>query len=343
MVIGDDVAPFQLFNRLLDGLLEKGWTRGSEVEAWRAEYQSFVQEQRQLERSSTKSRPDVGDILSFYSAQAGFRARQHLYKLCVVSNKTCYFGFHELLCFRLEILLFQVIQLTTLVIRGPATRGEKVVVSLDSVTIREEKVPGVLLSVQDSVRSPHFTQKSFLSESCLTMLSESVALADSITSSLIYAPWSIVESACAGQVNTDLCACWDQVVLRRCTARDTSERWYPGGTSRTEKASRPGVRISDVAEEGRVEYMPVTSPALGPPGPSKIRSSPSKRKRQISRNPMEMPRRFEISSPPASPQRQSLTEYPSFASALAAHASRGKSRLSGRDQRATPGFQMGFP
>ena len=48
VVEGDDAAPLQLFNKLLDGLLEKGWTRGSEVEACRAEYQSFVQEQRQL-------------------------------------------------------------------------------------------------------------------------------------------------------------------------------------------------------------------------------------------------------------------------------------------------------
>ena len=63
VVGGDNVAPLQLLNKLLDGLLEKGWTRGSEVEACRAEYQSFVQEQRQLERSSTRSRPDVDDVL----------------------------------------------------------------------------------------------------------------------------------------------------------------------------------------------------------------------------------------------------------------------------------------
>ena len=93
VVGGDDVAPLQLFNKLLDGLLEKGWTRGSEVEACRAEYQSFVQEQRQLERSSTRSRPDVGDVLSFCSAPAGFRARRHLYKECIVVNQAC--GFHR--------------------------------------------------------------------------------------------------------------------------------------------------------------------------------------------------------------------------------------------------------
>ena len=78
------------------------------------------------------------------------------------------------------------------------------------------------------------------------MLSEFVAIADSITSSPVYAPWSVVESACASQVITDLCACWDWVVLRRRTAKDTSERWYHGGTLRSETASRSGVRIIDI-------------------------------------------------------------------------------------------------
>ena len=77
------------FKKLLDGLLEKGWVQGNEIESCRAEYQSFVQEQRQLERSSTRSRPDIGDVLTFCSAQAGFRARRHLYKVCIVSNLAC--------------------------------------------------------------------------------------------------------------------------------------------------------------------------------------------------------------------------------------------------------------
>ena len=89
VVVGDDVAPLQLFIKLLDGLLEKGWTRGNEVEACRAECQSYVQEQRQLERSSTRSRPDVGDVLSFCSGQAGFRALRHLYKVCMVASQSC--------------------------------------------------------------------------------------------------------------------------------------------------------------------------------------------------------------------------------------------------------------
>ena len=83
---GYDHAPLHLLGLLLDGLLDRGWVKGSESEACRSEYQSFVQEQRPLERSSTRSRPDIGDVLSFCSSQAGFRARQHLFKVFFVTN-----------------------------------------------------------------------------------------------------------------------------------------------------------------------------------------------------------------------------------------------------------------
>ena len=65
------------------------------------------------------------------------------------------------------------------------------------------------------------------------MLSESVAIADSIASSPVYAPWSVVASASASQVIADMCACWDRVVLHRSSAKDTSDRWYHGGTPRS--------------------------------------------------------------------------------------------------------------
>ena len=83
---GDEHAPLHLLGLLLDGHLERGWVKGSEIEACRSEYQSFVQEQRQLERSSTRSLPDIGDVLSFCCSQAGFRIRQHLFKVCIVTN-----------------------------------------------------------------------------------------------------------------------------------------------------------------------------------------------------------------------------------------------------------------
>ena len=234
-------------------------------------------------------------------------------------------------------------QLTTLVIRGSPAKCEEFTMNLDRVAIKKEEVRGVLLCVQDFVRSPHFTQRSFFSETGLSMLSESVAIADSIASSPVYAPWSVVASASASQVISDLCHCWDRVVLHRRAVKDTSECWYHSGAPRSETASRPGVRISDVIEEGRVEYVPVGPPALGSPGPSKIRAPSSKRKRKITRSPVKLPGRFEVSSRPASPPRRSLVEDPSFACALAASTSRGKSRLSGLDRRAAPAFQMGFP
>ena len=174
------------------------------------------------------------------------------------------------------------------------------------------------------------------------MLSESAAIADGIRSSPVYVPWRVVETACVSQVITDLCACWDCLMLSCRTAKDTSERWYHGGAPRSETASMTGVRISSVVEEGRVEYVPVSALALGSPALSKVCSSPRKRKRKISRSPVKLPRRFEISSLSGSHQRQSLVEDPSFASASAAQVSRGKSRRSGRDRRAAPVFQMGF-
>ena len=36
VVGGDDVSPSQLFNKLLNGLSEKGWAKRSEIEAYRA-------------------------------------------------------------------------------------------------------------------------------------------------------------------------------------------------------------------------------------------------------------------------------------------------------------------
>ena len=132
--------------------------------------------------------------------------------------------------------VFQVFQLTTPVIRGSSTWCEDFTISLDRVVINKEEVRGALFCVKDFVRSPHFTQRNFFSETGLTMLSESVAIADSIASSPVYAPSSVFASASASQVIAYMCACWDRVMLRRRSAKDTSERSYHGGTPRKETA-----------------------------------------------------------------------------------------------------------
>ena len=76
---GDDHSAFFLHRQLLDGLVECGWEKGSNVEACKAELQSFVREQRQLERHSTRKRPDVGNILAYFAHQTGFQSRRHLF------------------------------------------------------------------------------------------------------------------------------------------------------------------------------------------------------------------------------------------------------------------------
>ena len=132
---------------------------------------------------------------------------------------------HALFTIAHETVIFQVFQLTLLVIRGPGTRGERFIINLDRVAIKKGEARVVLLFMQDFVWSPNFTQRNFFSESGLTMLSESVGIADSITSSSVCAPWILVGTVCAGQVVRDLCACWDRVVLHPRTAKVTSERW----------------------------------------------------------------------------------------------------------------------
>ena len=76
---GDDHSAFFLHGQLLDGLVECCWGKGSNVEARKAEFQSFVREQRQLKRHSTRKRPDVGKILAYFAHQTGFQSRRHLF------------------------------------------------------------------------------------------------------------------------------------------------------------------------------------------------------------------------------------------------------------------------
>ena len=185
---GDCYDPMQLIDMFLDGLLEKSWVRGAELEACKSEYQLFVQEQRQLERSSTRGRPDLGSFLTFGSSQSGFCGPRHLYKVCIVFRNV---GFSFVGSFGSLMFCFQ---LTALTIRVPATSDENFTIKLISVAIRKEVVRGVLLCVQVFVRGPVFIQLKLFSETGITMLSEAAVFSDRITSSSISARWSEVES-----------------------------------------------------------------------------------------------------------------------------------------------------
>ena len=119
--------------------------------------------------------------------------------------------------------------------------------------IREDEVRGALLCVQDFVRSPHFTQRNFFSDSGVTMLAESAAICDTITNSAMFEPWSHVETATRSQVVAEVCACVNLAVDRRRAVKDSQEQWFAVGgirPSSEDSASRSGVRISKYSRRG---------------------------------------------------------------------------------------------
>ena len=93
IVIGsDDYSAFHLFGQLLDWLLELGWVRGSEVEPAKAEFHSFVREQRQVETSSSRSRAPINSVFSICN-QPRFRSRRNSHKVGISflrSSRCCH-------------------------------------------------------------------------------------------------------------------------------------------------------------------------------------------------------------------------------------------------------------
>ena len=80
---GDKYSVLHLFGQLLDGLLELGWVRGSEIEPAKAEFHSFVREQRQVEASGNRSRVPISSVFAFCN-QPGFRSRRHLHIVSIM-------------------------------------------------------------------------------------------------------------------------------------------------------------------------------------------------------------------------------------------------------------------
>ena len=241
---------------------------------------------------------------------------------------------------------FQVFQLTALALCGPLPSGEKFSVNLDRVAIREDIVRGVLLCVQDFVRDPVFTQRSFFSETGVEMLSEAAAISDSITSSSVYVPWSAVETESSARITSDLKTCFEKAVERRRVVKDTSEQRYRLGAVRPssgESSSQYSVRISAVVEDGQVDYVPVVAPSHKVASHSRRLTSAGKGKKKVGHSPVKVRRQFEVSSPSLSPRKRTVSDDPNFAAALTTESPRGKTRKSGRDRKAAPIFQGEMP
>ena len=223
--------------------------------------------------------------------------------------------------------------------------GGRFIINLDRVMICADEVHSAILCGQGFVRSPHFTQRNFFSDSGIAMLAESAAISDRIMHSAVFEPWSHVETTSRSQVVADACGCVNEALDWKRLVKDSQEQWYAVGgirPSSEESTSRSGVRISKIMEEGRVEYVPVLLPFPISPRPSNLRDSSGKsKKRTISRSPVK--RRFEVASPPPAPQEHRIVEDLSFSAALDRQQFCKKSRRSERKRRAAPAFQGGLP
>ena len=229
--------------------------------------------------------------------------------------------------------------------RGPVICGRRFIINLDRVISCADEVHSAILCVLDFVRSPHFTQRNFFSDSGIAMLAESAAISEWITHSAVFKPWSHVESTSRSQVVADVCRCVNEALDRRRVVKDSQEQWYAVGgirPSSEDSTSRSGVRISNIAEEWRVEYDPVRVPFPISPGPGNLRVSSGKsKKRRLSWSPVK--RRFEVASPPPASQHQSIVEDVNYSATSDRQQSCKKSRHSERKRRAAPVFQGGLP
>ena len=216
--------------------------------------------------------------------------------------------------------------------------------SLVRLMICEDEVHGALLCVQDFVRN--FAQRNFFSDSDIAMLTESAAICDSITSSAAFQLWSHVETTSRSQVVAEVCLCVNQAVDRRRAFKDSQKQWYAVGGIRPfseGSASRSGVRISDIVEEGPVEYVPVSVPSISTPGLSNLLVSSGKsKKKKIIRGPVKIPRQFEIANAPPSSQKHRVVEDSGFSATLDRQQSCRKTRRGVRIRRAAPVFQRGL-
>ena len=220
-------------------------------------------------------------------------------------------------------------------VRGPSELHLVFAVSLDGVAIDHEKVKGAVACVQDFVRHPSFTQRSFFSETGISMLNTAVTAADAVRNSNRFDPWGAFDVE-AGPIIADLKSCREKVLSQRKAVKDTRERWFSAETVASsvvgESAPRTTVRISDVVEVGDVQYV-AEHEKLGLP--CCRCSSPGKgKKRQSSASPGVSKTQFSVCSPSVS--------RPSFESVLQKSFEKSGARRSGRDRRNAPVFQGGY-
>ena len=108
------------------------------------------------------------------------------------------------------------------------------------------------------------------------MLTKSMAISDSITTNAVYEPWSHVQTPSRSKVIAEVCASVNRAAARRMAVQESQEQWYVVGGVRPSSEvseSRCGVRISNIVEQGRNEYIPVLALSFSAPGTRSMRAS----------------------------------------------------------------------
>ena len=223
-------------------------------------------------------------------------------------------------------------------VRGPSELHPVFTVSMNGVEIDHEKVKGAVACVQDFVRHPLFTQRSFFfSETGISMPNTAVTAADAVRNSASFDPWGAIDVE-DGPVIADLKSCREKIMSQRKAVKDARERWFSAETVASsavgESAPRTTVCISDFVEVGDVQYV-AEHEKLGLPCCSRSTSGPGRsKKRRTPVSPGVVKKQFSVSSPSAS--------RPSIESALHKTFEKSGARRSGRDRRIAPVFQRGY-
>ena len=194
------------------------------------------------------------------------------------------------------------LQMTTLFLRDAVEELPAFTVSLNGIALHRRFVEKLIACTQDFVRSPRFTQRDFFSDNGINLLVSAVKAAGSMRDQSTCEPWANLLPEGYEATLVDLKKAYDAVVVRRKEAQDTSERWFGVRSVESSEVGEPscwaGVRISDVVEVGRVEYLSESVPARDQPCSSAAISSRSrgkrKRKRRATPASAAAPKRFEF-------------------------------------------------
>ena len=192
--------------------------------------------------------------------------------------------------------------MTTLFLRDAVEELPAFTVSLNEIALHCRVVENSIACIQVFVWSPCFTQRDFFTDNGINLLVSAVNAAGSMRDQSTCEPWANVLLEGYEATLVFLKKTYDAVVVRRKEARDTSERWFGVRSVESsevlEPSCRAGVRISDVVEVERVEYLSESVTARDQPCSSSAKSPQSlgkrKRKRSVTPAPAATPKRFEF-------------------------------------------------